>query len=589
MLREVIDIASLEDFVSGLARSARVRVTVYDAHGELIAASYANNDFARVTGHVLGRLPSDMSMRPVPAHDPPACVAFVQSQAVWYVIAPVYLDDREVGYVGIGEYRDQPPTSEQWNAGSGTNRIDREMLDRSWQGLPTLERHGQAHAVITARWGARQLAEWGRRESRLLEATREVALVGDIAELLTGEQDLQQVLDRIVAETAHVMDCPFASIRLYDPKTHELTTKAVYNLSPEYIGKGAVVRTAGAISDEALRGRIVYVEDVTTDPRIQYPEEARQQGIVSMLTAGMIYRGNPVGVLRVYTNRRRRFRKAQRNLLRAVSYQAATAIVHAQLVEERLRNAETERQLALAGDLQKRMIRVAPPRDPRIETALVFHPTYQVAGDFGEFLTLCDGRLAVTVGDVVGKGVPASLLMSTVRGALRAGTEYCQGPGELLTRLNRQICRETLPGEFLTLLLIAIDVDNRRLTYTNAGHEPLLILRDGEIQATDEADLVLGIEPDEVYHEHTLSLQPNDLLVLYTDGAVEARDFTDEEYGRDRFQESLRTHGHLDAEQVLNNIVWDIRRFAGLAEQSDDLTLLALRLQPDDAVSANRP
>lgn len=100
---------------------------------------------------------------------------------------------------------------------------------------------------------------------------------------------------------------------------------------------------------------------------------------------------------------------------------------------------------------------------------------------------------------------------------------------------------------------------------------------------------MLGIEPDEVYHEHTLSLQPNDLLVLYTDGAVEARDFTDEEYGRDRFQESLRTHGHLDAEQVLNNIVWDIRRFAGLAEQSDDLTLLALRLQPDDAVSANRP
>ena len=100
--------------------------------------------------------------------------------------------------------------------------------------------------------------------------------------------------------------------------------------------------------------------------------------------------------------------------------------------------------------------------------------------------------------------------------------------------------------------------------------------------ATHDAELVLGVLPGEVYHEHDLPLAGGDLLLLYTDGAVEARTFDDEEYGRDRLRDSLRTYGDpaagLSVDQVLRNIVWDIRRFVGLAEQSDDLTLAAARV-----------
>ena len=585
MLREIIDIASLEDFVHGLARAAQLRVSVYDRRGDLIVASPAQSDFALLTNHVLDRLPAGMVLTPVPAHDPPGTVAFVESEAVWYVVAPVYVDDRQAGCLGIGEFRDTPPTDAHWQLPPGSAGPDRATLCRAWEQLPPLDRRGTSRAVVTARWGARQLAEWGRREHRLLTASNQVALVGDIAELLTGEQDLQKILDRVVGETARVMSCPYASMRLYDPTTDELVIKAVYGLPQDYVGKGAVLRMASAVDDAALRGEIVNIENMAEDPRVQYPEHARAHGIVSLLTAGMIYRGSPVGVLRVYTQQRRRFRKAQRDLLRAVAYQAATAVVHAQLVAERLRNAETQRQLELAGEVQERMIRTPPPRQPGIETGLAFHPTYEVAGDFCDFFKLCDGRLAAVVGDVAGKGVPASLRMSSVRGALRAAAECCRSPSEILTLLNGHVCRETVPREFVTLLLIALDADARGLTYANAGHEPLLRLRNGEIDETGEADLVLGIEPREVYHEHRLDLRPNDLLLLYTDGAIEARNFADEEFGRDRLRESLRTYGDLRPQQVLNNIVWDIRRFVGLAEQSDDLTLVALRVQAESAGS----
>lgn len=578
MLRDLTDTAWLEDFAGGLARAAGLRVCVHDSRGGLIVASAAQSEFARIAGQALGTLPADLRMVPVPAHDPPAKVAYVDCGGVWYIVAPVYVDDADAGFVAVGEFREQSLSGDQWQQAAERAGADLPTVIRAWEALPVLDRSGTSRAVVTVRWGARLLSDWGRRASRLAAATQEVALVGDIAALLNGEEDLQRVLDRIVSETARVMQCPSASIRLYDAKTRELTIMAVHNLSPDYVGKGAVVVTPGSIDELTLSGQVVQIDQVQSDPRIQYPDEARREGIVSMLTAGMLYRGSPVGVIRVYTRQRRRFRKAQRDLLRAVGYQAATAIVHAQIAAERLRNAETQRQLALAGDLQRRMVRTPPPPHPKIESGLVFRPSLQVGGDFCDIFELPDGRLAAVVGDVVGKGIPASLLMSSVRSALRAASSWCADPAELLTRLNAQVCRETLPREFVTLLLVALDAERRELTYVSAGHEPGLVLRGEGVRLLGEANLVLGVEPEERYDAHVEPLEPGDFVLLYTDGAVEARNFADEQFGRERLSASLRTHSALSVPQTLSSVLWDVRRYVGLAEQLDDLTMVGLRL-----------
>jgi len=169
MLREVIDIASLEDFTRGVARCARLRVCVHDQAGELITATAGDNEFALLTGHVLGHLPADMSMTRVPAHDPPAQVAFVRSRGVWYVVAPVYVEDRTAGYVAVGEYREPgPPPVADWALPATGRELGPDALRAAWETLPELERGGRAHAVITVRWIARQLAEWSHRESRLI-------------------------------------------------------------------------------------------------------------------------------------------------------------------------------------------------------------------------------------------------------------------------------------------------------------------------------------------------------------------------------------------------------------------------------------
>jgi sigma-B regulation protein RsbU (phosphoserine phosphatase) len=509
-------------------------------------------------------------------------MGFVPYSGAWYIVAPIYVGDTLAGYVAVGEFRAPEPRKPRPNPVATAPPRASNKLRQAREALPVLQRRGDFPAVVAARWAARTLARWCARELRVQTAAEETALVGDIAELLSGEQDLQTILDRIVAETARAMKCRFCALRLYDPRTDELTIQAGHNLSPRYLAKGPILRSESPIDDEALNGNVVYIEDVSRDPRFRYPDDARREGMVSVLTAGMLYRGNPVGVLRVYTSHRQRFRQVQRNLLRAVAAQAATAIVNAQLLDERMRAAETERQLALASEVQARMVHTPPPPHPMLETAVVFEPTSHLAGDFCDFLTLADGRLAAAVGDVVGKGIPAALLMASARGALRATAQRCRDLGEVLTHLNGHVYAETSVAEFVTLLLIAADSDGRRLHYCSAGHEPLLLLRDGEVRTFSEGGLVLGIRPGETYRQCALDLRPNDFVLLYTDGATEAANFDDELFSRQRLFDALVQYGRMPPDQTLRNILWDVRRFVGLADQADDITLVGLRVRGAD-------
>jgi serine phosphatase RsbU (regulator of sigma subunit) len=569
MLRELIDIAVLEDFAAGLARAGNLRVAIYGSKGDLIAASPVGRQAASAAA-MPEKLPRRLELTTVlPAPEPPARVAFVENQGLWYVVVPVHIQKSVMGFVGVGAFRDtQRPAKPPVNKAAATSPA-----------LPALDRSGDAPAVATARWASRMLTDWCLNEARLESAAQETALLGDIGELLSGEQDLQTVLDRVCAETARVMNLRYSSLRLYNPKTDELTITAGYNLPDEYIAGQTILRSKSPIDDEALNGHVVYVEDAAHDQRFRFREEARRLGIVSGLIAGMTYHGEPVGVLRAYADHKKRFRTRHRNLLRTVASQAAVAIANARLLDDRLRSAAMERQLATAGQVQSRMMRTSPPAHPGVESALVFDPGSHVGGDFCDLFPLPDGRLAAVVGDVAGHGMPAALVMASARGALRASAQHCETLADMLTQLNRHVYRETTSDEFVTLLLAAVDPSARCLHYASAGHEPLLLLRAGEILKTGESDLVLGIDPDQRYTDHSLELHPGDFALLYTDGVVEAMDFEGRMFGRDRLLNALRLYGTLRPDQALRNIHWDVRRFVGLADQSDDLTMVGLRIR----------
>jgi sigma-B regulation protein RsbU (phosphoserine phosphatase) len=227
------------------------------------------------------------------------------------------------------------------------------------------------------------------------------------------------------------------------------------------------------------------------------------------------------------------------------------------------------------------MIPQKPPTIPGVDLASVYVPCYQLGGDLYDFIELPYDNVGLAIADVSGKGVPASLIMASVRAALRAQADNVYYLGEIVSRINTMLCRDTKATEFVTLFYGVIDMRNKRLTYINAGHSPAMLLRDGQVTELgigEQGSMLLGVECDETFKQNFVDLRSGDTILLYTDGLSEARNFNDEMFGRQRIIDSFRKGGNT-ADDVAKNLLWDLRRFVGLAKATDDVTLVVAKIK----------
>ncbi len=420
------------------------------------------------------------------------------------------------------------------------------------------------------------------QEYQLRQRVHELTALYNVTMMLADARDLRKVLQRTVEVVCEVMQTKASSIRLIDKDGDELRIRAVHNLSQEYLNKGPVRLSEAEIDREALSSKgFAYVRNMTTDPRVRYTEESRREGIVSMLSVGMRYKGRPIGVLRVYTDVERQFSSMEIDLLRAVAAQAAAAIENARLLQETLEAEALERQVAMAADVQQRMVPRQPPKLDGIDLASVYVPCYALGGDFFDFIPLPEGNIGLIVADVSGKGVPASLIMASVRAFVRAQIDNVYYLYEIMRRVNLMLCRDTKPSEFVTTFYGVFNTITRRFTYTNAGHPPALILRKGEIIELETPNMVLGVDPEEEFVQRWIDLEVGDVILLYTDGLPDAMNFNEETYGRDRIIAAFKQAGALpdaSAETIANHLLWDMRRFVGLTRPSDDVTMIVARV-----------
>ena len=403
--------------------------------------------------------------------------------------------------------------------------------------------------------------------------------VYELAELLAGTHDLQEILDLTTRRVVEALKVKAGAIRLLDEDTGELVFKSGCNLSEEYLNKGTVTLKASPIDAAAWKGELVYIKDAATDPRFHYRDEARREGIVSGLCAPMTYRGRTVGIIRVYTDRPYVFPEAEGALLRSIGSQAAAALIHRELYEDMLRARRVQRQLQYAGEIQRRMMPERLPASTAFEFGTVYDPTLAVGGDFYDLVELPRGHIGVCIADVMGKGIPAALMMASIRSALRAQADQIYDLDRMIGRVNRLVCRDTLPGEFATLFYGVLAPDGSRLTFCNAGHDPPLLLRGDDFIELTTGGMVLGVMPDIVYERGLVELRPGDLVVLATDGVTTALDFEDRAYGRERLRASILRHRNLAAPQLASQLLWDVRRFVGLADQADDTTLVVVKVR----------
>ncbi len=242
--------------------------------------------------------------------------------------------------------------------------------------------------------------------------------------------------------------------------------------------------------------------------------------------------------------------------------------------QERLRG-----ELELSRQIQTEMLPRAPLRSSRAEIAGVSVPAREVGGDFFNYFDLSDGRLALLVGDVSGKGVSAALLMANAQATLRARLPVENDLAALADAFDRELDLNTPRSVYLTLFMGILEKDGRTLRYVNAGHNPQFLIRgDGRIQPLSSTGLPIALFAGHGYSEASVSLEHGDLLFFYTDGLVEAENAAGDMFGAERLQQLLADTQSRDIDAILRHVEENVRAFRGSVEPLDDATMMALRV-----------
>jgi sigma-B regulation protein RsbU (phosphoserine phosphatase) len=249
--------------------------------------------------------------------------------------------------------------------------------------------------------------------------------------------------------------------------------------------------------------------------------------------------------------------------------------------ESRTESDKLHYELEESQEIQAALMPKALPDIDGFEIAIAWNPARAVGGDYFDVLKFSERHTALCIADVAGKGMPAALLVSNLQAVLKSFASDVLAPGELCARVNSIMCDNTVSHRFITCFYALLDTQNRKLSYTNAGHCPPMLIRDGACLRMKEGGPVLGILPDRRYLQGEIDLQSGDCLVLFTDGVTEARGPSGREFGEDRLEELLNqllNGGHkLRAADLRDRIMEAVKQFSD-GEVYDDATLMIVRV-----------
>jgi phosphoserine phosphatase RsbU/P len=290
-------------------------------------------------------------------------------------------------------------------------------------------------------------------------------------------------------------------------------------------------------------------------------------------TLGLVALGAPAGG--------RRFTDEDLQLCTGLAAQAVVAFENAWNFAETVERQKLERDLALAGDIQKGLFPARLPDLPGFQLAAQSRPAAQVGGDYFDAVAVtgaAEGPHLLCVADVSGKGFAASLLMSNMQATVHALLSTEIDPATLVARTNQLMHASTPGNKFVTALFLMIDPKTDRATYVNAGHNDGYLVRvDGTVETLPPGGMPVGMFPNVPYQRGEIQLRPGDVVALYSDGVNEANDIHGEEFGDDALQESLRRLRQGSAQEILDGVFADVDAFASGAPQYDDITLLVLK------------
>jgi sigma-B regulation protein RsbU (phosphoserine phosphatase) len=403
----------------------------------------------------------------------------------------------------------------------------------------------------------------------------------DLSTIMNSTINPIELLTLIMESANEVVNAEASSLMLQDERTGELVFSVPTGPKKDEFVEGRLSPGEGIAGWVVERGEPLLVADTSKDPRFCGRfDESFDFTSKSILCVPLRVKGKVLGVLEVINKKDGgTFNEADLNLLYTFGDLASIAIENTRLHMEAIERHRLLCELQVAKDIQTRLLPEHPPRMDSLEIGVWIQSALEVSGDFYDFIEVGEDLLGIMVGDVVGKGIPAAILMAAARSVIRSKLEAGCSLSAVMEQVNRTLYGDTTPGTYLTLFCALFNAENRSLTYTNCGHNPAIYLqsRGDAGLCLDVGSTVLGAFEDMTYGEKRMQLRVGDLVVLYTDGITEARSISGEEFGTDRLLECARVLRKETAEDITGGIVEDIKAFTDEMPQRDDQTLMVLK------------
>jgi len=400
----------------------------------------------------------------------------------------------------------------------------------------------------------------------------------ELSRQLAHSVDLPTLLERALDCLFKLFpQCEDGVVALVDSDSMQITHRVGRNGDGE---SSKDVPLSRAIVDQAMEGReAILSEDVADDSRFRDSASASALDIRSMMCAPLLgFDDQPLGAIQLATkNMKRIFGQEDLDLFLSVSAQVGLAVENSNLHAAQVSQRDIERDLEVATQIQLGFLPHSLPNFSGYEFFHYYQAAQQVGGDYFDYVRLPDGRLAIAVGDVSGKGVPAALLMARLCSAVRFHLVAQPTIADAMTALNRELLESSLGFRFITLCIAVLVPGSQEVTIVNAGHLPPLI-HDSEGSRYldgDHSGLPLGIGADAEYSEHKITMALNSHLLFYTDGITETADSMDILYGRDHLLKACPSED-FTSQQLIEHVLADTDHFSGNAPQQDDRCIVAI-------------
>ena len=589
-LQELVDVKILQELQNWFAETTGITAAIRDTEGFLITrSSTAGSRFCKYimsteTGCQRCRLSNRSAYLKATSAGAKADiekpVKYVCHTGLTQFAVPIKVGGYCVATLVVGDRPTVPLTHEQVDRLAHDLHLDARKLRKYAAEMKPWSEREMRRAIQFLHSVAGAITEMSYQSYQLRRRVRELTSLHAISRLLTSTLDLQEILNIIAEHITKSVGMHACSIRLLEPGGRQLVIRSYYNLSRRYVDKGPVVVARSVIDQQVINGRVVKITDMTNDPRVLYPNEAAEEGLRAGLAVPLITKEGVIGALHLYSAEPHRFSDEEIRTIRALANLAATAIENARLYKASIEKQALDRELLVAREIQGRLLPRSYPTLPGFDIAAVSHPCRQVGGDFYDFIPIEDDHCAFVIADVAGKGVPGAILMASARAALRAQVESAPGarPSRVCARLNRVLYRDTSSNQFVSLFYGVLNLKDKSLVYTNAGHNRPFCLNSG-ITWLDRGGVVLGAVPDENYAQGRLVLKKGDAVVFYTDGITDAMNEKGDSFGEQRLLQTVAGNKKRPAAEILQAIMEDVESFARGAPATDDRTLLILKVK----------